>query len=442
MISLVLLASPAVGAAPVPFPDMDGRWWRYREAVASLVRKEVLSGYPDGTFKPTATINRAELLKIVFKGKSDVTPAARRCFSDVNPDAWYAPYVCAAKSRGIVNGYPNGTFKPGEPVNFAEAVKIVLNAYGHTVTETTGADWYKPYTEELQTLTILPEHAYLPWAPLTRERAADLIWRTIRHDEDGIAPGLSAGCFTAASGDTAPTVTVGGTERTFLLTERAASVRNPAPLIVAFHGRTNGAEQVRAYMGLDREAQDSFIAYPSALTNGNGTYSWMNPGDRAPAIRDIAFFDALTEKIAEAHCIDLDRISVVGHSLGAWMANTVACIRGDVVMASATVGGDSVQTPCAGPAAAMIVHNPKDTLAPFSGAEAVRALRTAANSCTMDTVNTGPSSLNCVRQSNCTGGNDILWCPHTVDTERGTYYPHLWPQETARAIVEFFASIP
>jgi polyhydroxybutyrate depolymerase len=64
----------------------------------------------------------------------------------------------------------------------------------------------------------------------------------------------------------------------------------------------------------------------------------------------------------------MDRITVVGHSLGAWMANTIACVRGDVVMASATVAGDSVNTTCTGPAAAMIIHNPKDNLAPFSGA--------------------------------------------------------------------------
>ena len=204
-------------AAPVPFPDMTHTWYRYREAAQYLKDKDVLGGYPDGTFKPTETINRAELLKIVFKGRSDITPSSRRCFSDVNPDEWFAPYVCAAKSRGIVNGYRNGTFKPGEPVNFAEAIKIVLHAYGHDVVEAPGADWYKPYAAELEKLQIMRQHSYVPWAPLTRERAADLLWRVLRFENERVVPRLSPGCGKAMQSASPTHVTVNGQQRDFLL---------------------------------------------------------------------------------------------------------------------------------------------------------------------------------------------------------------------------------
>jgi polyhydroxybutyrate depolymerase len=196
-------------------------------------------------------------------------------------------------------------------------------------------------------------------------------------------------------------------------------------------------------MGLDKNITDSFIAYPAAIQNANGTYSWADPGNKAREIRDIAFFDAVIETLAKNYCIDMDRISVVGHSLGAWMANTVACVRGDVVMASATVGGDSVQTTCAGPAAAMIIHNPKDTLAPLSGAENVRTLRSNTNACAWETGDVPASALHCVRQAACAGGNTILWCPHTIDTDiRGKFYPHTWPPTAAREIKDFLQSIP
>lgn len=430
------VSEPVFAAAP--FADMQHSWYRYKEAAQYLKDKDILGGYEDGTFKPNDTINRAELLKIVFKGKSDVVPITRRCFSDVSPDEWYAPYVCAAKNRGIVSGYANGTFQPGEPVNTAEAIKIVLNAYGHDVQEASGADWYVPYAKELERLDILPQHSYVPWAPLTRERAADLLWRMLRNEEDRFIPRLSPGCGKAspAVAISPVSVEVNGVKRDFLLTvPRGYSFHDPSPLVVAFHGRTNNNDQIRQYMKLDRELTDSFIAYPAAVSNGKGSFSWSVPGD-------LAFFDGLVKSLSENYCIDMDRISVVGHSLGAWMANTVACVRGGVVMASATVGGDSVVTTCAGPSAAMIAHNPKDTLAPFSGAERVRQQRIEANACAWETKNTGPSELNCVRHTSCAGGNDILWCPHTIDTdERGKFYPHTWPRSTAKYIQEFFGSI-
>jgi polyhydroxybutyrate depolymerase len=434
---------PMTEAATTPFPDMQHSWYRYKEAVTYLQGRDVIGGYPDGTFKPKQTINRAELLKIVFKGKSALEPVQRRCFSDVNPDAWFAPYVCSAKTRGIIKGYPDGTFKPDEAVNFAEAIKMILHAYGQDVTEGTGKDWYLPYAQRLEELEILPQHAYVAWSPINRERAADLLWRMLKHDEQRFNPRLSPGCGKSPVIMPPASVMVGGVQRDFLLNVPSSyKAHDPAPLIIAFHGRTNDNKMVRSYMRLDREATDSIIAYPAGIQNDQGTFSWANPGDKAQEIRDIAFFDVLVERLAEDYCIDMDRISVVGHSLGAWMANTVACVRGDVVMASATVGGDSVQTTCAGPAAAMIIHNPKDNLAPFSGAEKVRKLRAETNFCAWETVNTGPTELKCVRHDTCAGGNDILWCPHTIDTdERGVFYPHTWPRGTGGFIADFFTSI-
>ncbi len=435
---LLNLAPPVQAATPVPFPDMEGHWFRYREAVDYLRAKGIIGGYEDGSFKPNQTINRAELLKIVFKGKSGVQPAKRRCFSDVNPNEWYAPYVCTAKQRGIVDGYPDGTFKADEPVNFAEAIKIVLNAYGHDVPAGTGKQWYKPYVEKIAAEDILPQHNYLPWQPLTRERAADLLWRILRHDEERFIPRLSDGCGKAKTTPPA-TVTVDGQTREFLLTVPSGYVpHDPVPLVIAFHGRTNDNAQVKSYMKLDRQIGGAIIAYPAAVKNGS-SFSWADQGAAPKDVADIALFDAMVEKLAENYCIDMDRISVVGHSLGAWMANTVACVRGDVVRASATVGGDSVITKCNGPAAAMIIHNPKDNLASFAGAEKVLKQRLETNVCD-DSVPSqpGPAELNCKGYAGCTGGNDILFCPHTIDTDhRGEFYPHVWPNSAAGNIADF-----
>jgi polyhydroxybutyrate depolymerase len=450
---LLALLPPGLAQAPsaAPFPDMAESWFAYRDAVSYLRGRDVVQGYPDGTFRPDAPINRAELLKLVFRGRSETDPVAQDCFADVPRDAWFAPFVCAAKRRGIIAGYPSSVpgqdpatstgaiFKPEQTVNFAEAIKIILNAYEQDITEATGEQWFRPYVDSLDKRGILPAHSYLPWQELNRERAADLIARVLRFEEDRVAPNRSAGCGRTRQPAPPSAATVRGEQRTFLLTvpDRYLS-HEPAPLIIAFHGRTNSNEQVRSYYRLDRETDDYFIAYPAALSNGNGSFYWTDPATGRP---DMALFDAIVETIAASYCIDLDQIYVVGHSLGAWMANSIACLRGDVVRASATVGGDGVWDGCAGPAAAWIAHNPNDQQASFGGAERLRELRTAENACAWDSRPTEPASFKCAVHDACTD-NPVVWCPHEMnDDERGQYYPHNWPRETVRHITAFFASL-
>jgi len=435
----IVLPFKAVQAQATSFPDMANSWYRYREAVAFLEEKKVISGYEDGIFRPKQIVNRAEFLKLVFAARSDITPTAGRCFKDVRASAWYAPYVCAAKRREIIHGYPDGTFKPEQEVNMAEAIKMLLEAYGHEVASKPGADWYEPYVQELDRSDVLPRSSYLAGQPLTRERAADLIVRVLRHDEERIIPNLSPGCGKAAP-DATTNVTANGTERSYLLTvPRRYVSHDPAPLIIAFHGRTNSNAQVRAYFGLDREADKFFIAYPAALQKDTGTFHWSDPGDKGANLRDVVFFDEIVQQIGERYCIDLDRIFVVGHSLGAWMANSVACARGGIVRGSATVGGNSVLTDCPGPAAALIINNPDDALSPHKSAELTRDQRLRENACGTQSASVPPSSLACVSYTDCNRGSEVVWCPHTIDrTDSGLYYPHLWPDDAAKAMVDFF----
>lgn len=114
------------------FPDVP-KSYLYRDAILYLYGKKIISGYPDNTFKPGNEINRAEFLKILVEG-AGVSPDAAEysnCFSDVGTD-WFARYVCYAKSIGWVDGYPDSTYKPSQTVNKVEAIKMVLNSQGIT----------------------------------------------------------------------------------------------------------------------------------------------------------------------------------------------------------------------------------------------------------------------------------------------------------------------
>jgi plastocyanin len=155
-------------------------------AIEYLVSNGTLAGYSDGTFKPSQTINRAELMKILVAGQG-VDPDAnafKNCFSDVTTD-WYAKYVCYADAQGWVDGYSDGSFKPEQTVNRAEAAKMVVNAYGFALSQTSSAfgdvsgnDWFYGYVMALVDLGVVElDASYNPANGMNRGGTAEYIFR-------------------------------------------------------------------------------------------------------------------------------------------------------------------------------------------------------------------------------------------------------------------------
>jgi len=107
--------------------DISGH--KNQEAIEYLVDQGIVDGYPDKTFKPNQEVNRAELLKIVIEGQGIEVEESKyaNCFPDVTSE-WFAKYVCYAKNRSWVKGYEDGTYKPAQTVNKPEAIKILLNS--------------------------------------------------------------------------------------------------------------------------------------------------------------------------------------------------------------------------------------------------------------------------------------------------------------------------
>jgi len=440
---IVLLPAPAHAQTPL-FSDIEFSW--YQPYIEELAAKQAITGYDDGTFKPKTVINRAEFLTLLMRSQSQVEPVVggRRCFTDVNPDAWYAKWVCTAERRKIVGGYPDGNFRPEEPVNIAEAHAMLLRLLEVGVTEEAGEKWYEPYSEFLHDQEIVSKYSYIPWNPLLRERAADLVYKLSRYKDNHRSSRASPGCGEPEPGTQPSTVTVHGEQRTFLFSlPKGYDNREPTPLLIAFHGRTNSAEQVRGYYGFDREMDDYIVVYPQALANGNGNgFSYQNNGDKPQQLRDIAFFDELVHTISNQYCIDMFQIYAAGHSLGGWFANTIGCVRGDVVRATASVGSSTTITKCNGPAAGMFIHNPKDNLAPVSSGIVARDDRMETNMCDAVWQPVEPRSLNC-EQVSCLPGQPVVWCPHTEDNDhRGVFYPHTWPSGAEQAIHDFFEKLP
>jgi hypothetical protein len=128
---LLIAAAPLhLGAqmnASASFSDVDAGT-PYAADIRIAAARGLMTGYPDGRFGPGDTVNRAQLVTLI--GRAVFSAAdARACTGTVFPDAdsaaWYAPYVCASQKAGIVQGYPDGTFHPDAPVTVGEAGKIL-----------------------------------------------------------------------------------------------------------------------------------------------------------------------------------------------------------------------------------------------------------------------------------------------------------------------------
>lgn len=115
-----------------PFPDENNHWSAYY--VCRLYRLGAVNGFLDGPnqglYVPEGLVTRAELLTTVMKlyGYDVANVDTDGLFPDVRKDEWFAAYVALAQQLGIVDGYPDGSFRPSRYVNRAEAMKIILNA--------------------------------------------------------------------------------------------------------------------------------------------------------------------------------------------------------------------------------------------------------------------------------------------------------------------------
>jgi hypothetical protein len=126
----ILIAVPANAEATIEsqyFTDTEGNV-NFSE-IEWLAENEIVQGYEDKTFKPTNYISRAEFLKILTLANGMDLPvdpnASEITFSDVNTEDWFHEFVEYAVSRGIINGYPDGTFKPHQNILYPEAFKII-----------------------------------------------------------------------------------------------------------------------------------------------------------------------------------------------------------------------------------------------------------------------------------------------------------------------------
>ena len=104
------------------YSDVTRADW-YNTAVSTLSSMGIITGYPDGTFRPNAAITRAEFAAIAARFDNDGDKTAAK-FSDIATH-WAKDEISIAYNNGWITGYPNGTFGPQRDITRAETMTLV-----------------------------------------------------------------------------------------------------------------------------------------------------------------------------------------------------------------------------------------------------------------------------------------------------------------------------
>jgi N-acetylmuramoyl-L-alanine amidase len=165
-------------------------------AIRGLSRN-VIQGYPGGTFRPQGTLTRAEAAKVlVVNFDLRVNGSVEPSFPDVK-DHWAYDYIKGAVNASVLNGFPDGTFRPEENVTRAQFIKMIVAAakdsgrkFGMGVepgyVDMTSADWFYTYVAQAWEAHIIGTDKNQLWAsssfsqdrPVTRAEAAMILYNT------------------------------------------------------------------------------------------------------------------------------------------------------------------------------------------------------------------------------------------------------------------------
>ena len=104
------------------YSDVAATSW-YNTAVSTLSSMGIITGYPDGTFRPNAAITRAEFAAIAARFNHDGDKTAAK-FSDI-ANHWAKDEISIAYNNGWITGYPDGTFDPQRDITRAETITLV-----------------------------------------------------------------------------------------------------------------------------------------------------------------------------------------------------------------------------------------------------------------------------------------------------------------------------
>ena len=316
-----LLAVPVGAASVTKFSDVSDSYTA--TAIETLRLMGVLDGYGDGTFRPDTVLNRAQFCKMAVYAMDGSGELGRystvTIFPDVKPSHWASAYINMASRKGIISGFADGKFKPGQTVTAGQAVTILMRGLGYK-DEDMGGVWPQSYMAEAQTNGLLKSTGITSaYAGVTRAQAAKLFMNLFeaKHGKGDVLFSYSVGkdevYLTAVDGGKG-TMTAGGTEydmahpvtSTSLIGSKGKVVTNSEGEILTFLPVTGSGGVSNAAVIIGNGNAGSTLG---ALA-GSSSYNVYKNGTPA-SVGDLKRYDVATYSAATNSIIVSDtRVSV------------------------------------------------------------------------------------------------------------------------------------
>lgn len=175
------------------YNDVQNGMWA-KEAIEFLSKRGILSGFPNGEFKPNEQISREQFAKIVCMSAGiDTDDNYNIKFDDVDYSSWYAPYVNALYKKGIIAGKNENTFGVGEAITRQDVCVILYRLKSREQEELnmeyTDKDDISPYAETAvgyfsarAVINGFDDGTFLPKKSCTRAEASRIIFNYINED--------------------------------------------------------------------------------------------------------------------------------------------------------------------------------------------------------------------------------------------------------------------
>ncbi|MFC4403650.1 S-layer homology domain-containing protein [Gracilibacillus xinjiangensis] len=122
LLMLTMICSMLPVQAASQLSDLEGNF--AEDQIQTWIDKDLIKGYPDGSFKPNKLITRAEFMSLVNRAFG-YTKESEVSFKDVSKDAWYYKDISKALEAGYLHGYQDNTIKPQNAITRQEAAKII-----------------------------------------------------------------------------------------------------------------------------------------------------------------------------------------------------------------------------------------------------------------------------------------------------------------------------
>jgi len=126
-VAMIVRAFKLEQQGPISYSDVPVRHWAYQE-IARATAAGIIRGYPDGTFRPNDYMTRVEMAQMLGNALKLLPLQQDPGFRDIAADYWAAGMLAALKQSGVLTGYPDGTFRPNAIATRAEFANLLYKA--------------------------------------------------------------------------------------------------------------------------------------------------------------------------------------------------------------------------------------------------------------------------------------------------------------------------